>query len=127
LIGFGFGFGVWECFQKFYEKDPTTFTAWQYLHQSDVIGNLSPELRDILHEAGRKVVALQHKIVGYGIERIIHLNINNENYEVIVRPRESLLDAAGVRIKDMPITPEKVLRALERMAVEGKDDQLVVA
>jgi aerobic carbon-monoxide dehydrogenase small subunit len=26
------------------------------------------------------------------MERIIHLNINNENYEVIVRPRESLLD-----------------------------------
>jgi len=26
------------------------------------------------------------------MQRIIHLNINDENYEVIVRPRESLLD-----------------------------------
>ena len=26
------------------------------------------------------------------MERIVHLNINNERYEVIVRPRESLLD-----------------------------------
>ncbi len=26
------------------------------------------------------------------MERIIHLNVNDENYEVIVRPRESLLD-----------------------------------
>jgi AcrR family transcriptional regulator len=65
---------LWECFQKFYEKDPTTFTAWQYLHQSDVIGNLSPELRDILHEAGGKVVALQHKIVEYGIAQKIFIN-----------------------------------------------------
>jgi TetR/AcrR family transcriptional regulator len=65
---------LWECFQKFYEKDPTTFTAWQYLHQSDVIGNLSPELRDILHEAGGKVVALQHKIVEYGIDQKIFID-----------------------------------------------------
>src|SRR5512143_3299273 len=56
-----------ECFQKFYEKDPAAFTAWQYFHQSDVIGNLSPELRDILHEAGAKVVALQHKVVEHAI------------------------------------------------------------
>jgi len=65
---------LWECFQKFYEKDPTTFTAWQYLHQSDVIGDLSPELRDILHEAGGKVVALQHKIVEYGIAQKIFID-----------------------------------------------------
>ncbi|NLT68686.1 MAG: TetR/AcrR family transcriptional regulator, partial [Acidobacteria bacterium] len=42
---------LWECFQKFYEKDPATFTAWQYFHQVDVISNLSDELRDVLHEA----------------------------------------------------------------------------
>jgi AcrR family transcriptional regulator len=65
---------LWECFQKFYEKDPATFTAWQYLHQSDVIGDLSPELRDILHEAGGKVVALQHKIVEYGITQKIFID-----------------------------------------------------
>jgi AcrR family transcriptional regulator len=65
---------LWDCFQKFYEKDPATFTAWQYLHQSDVIGNLAPELRDILHEAGSKVVALQHKIVNYGIEQKIFID-----------------------------------------------------
>ena len=58
---------LWESFQKFYEKDPATFTAWQYFHQSDVIWNLSTELRDILHEAGAKVVALQHKIVEYAV------------------------------------------------------------
>jgi|WetSurMetagenome_2_1015567.scaffolds.fasta_scaffold45950_2 AcrR family transcriptional regulator len=59
---------LWECFQKFYEKDPVTFTAWQFFHQSDVVGNLSEELRSALHEAGAKVVALQHKIIQYAID-----------------------------------------------------------
>lgn len=58
---------LWECFQRFYEKDPVTFTAWQYFHQSETISNLSPELRDILHEAGAMVVILQHKIVEYAV------------------------------------------------------------
>lgn len=58
---------LWGCFQNFYEKDPVTFTAWQLLHQSEMIGNLAMELRDILHEAGAKVVALQHKIVEYAV------------------------------------------------------------
>jgi AcrR family transcriptional regulator len=58
---------LWECFQRFYEKDPVVFTAWQLFHQSEMIGNLAPELRDILHESGSKVVALQHKIVEYAV------------------------------------------------------------
>jgi AcrR family transcriptional regulator len=58
---------LWECFQKFYEKDPVAFTAWQYFHQSETICNLPSELRDVLHESGFKVVALQHKIVEHAI------------------------------------------------------------
>jgi AcrR family transcriptional regulator len=68
---------LWECFQKFYEKDPAAFTAWQYLHQSDVIGNLSPELRDILHEAGAKVVSFQHKIVEYAVEQNVFIRCDH--------------------------------------------------
>ena len=68
---------LWECFQKFYEKDPPTFTAWHYLHQSDVIGNLSPELRDILHESGAKVVSLQHKIVEYAVQQNIFIDCDH--------------------------------------------------
>ncbi len=68
---------LWECFQKFYDKDPTSFTAWQYFHQSDVIGNLSPELRDVLHEAGAKVVALHHKIVEYAIAQKIFIDCDH--------------------------------------------------
>ncbi len=59
---------LWDCFKAFYEKDPVAFTAWQYFHQSEMIGNLPGELRDILHEAGSKVVSLQHKIVAYAVE-----------------------------------------------------------
>jgi AcrR family transcriptional regulator len=68
---------LWECFKKFYEKDPSTFTAWQYLHQSDVIGNLSPELRDILHESGAKAVALQHKIVEYAVSQNVFIDCDH--------------------------------------------------
>jgi AcrR family transcriptional regulator len=64
---------LWGCFQRFYEKDPVTFTAWQYFHQSEMISNLPAELRDILHEAGAKVVALQHKIVEYAVAEKIFI------------------------------------------------------
>jgi TetR/AcrR family transcriptional regulator len=75
---------LWECFQKFYEKDPSTFTAWQYFHQSDVIGNLSPDLRDILHEAGAKVVALQHKIIEYGITQKVFIKSDHRTIAEVI-------------------------------------------
>src|SRR5512137_1701535 len=75
---------LWECFQKFYEKDPATFTAWQYFHQSDVIGNLSTELRDILHEAGAKVVALQHKIVEYAIAQKVFIDCDHRTLSEVL-------------------------------------------
>jgi TetR/AcrR family transcriptional regulator len=75
---------LWECFQKFFEKDPATFTAWQYFHQRDVIGNLSLELRDILHEAGSKVVALQHKIVEYGVEQKIFIDCDHRTIAEVI-------------------------------------------
>ncbi len=68
---------LWACFQKFYEKDPAAFTAWQYFHQSDVIGNLSTELRDILHEAGARVVELQHQIVEYAVAHGVFIDCDH--------------------------------------------------
>jgi AcrR family transcriptional regulator len=62
---------LWECFQKFYAKDPVAFTAWQYLHQREMISNLSTQLRELLFEAGVKVVTLQHRIVEYGVAKKI--------------------------------------------------------
>lgn len=62
---------LWECFDKFFKKDPAAFTAWQYLHQREMISNLAPELRDLLYEAGVKVVTLQHRIVEYAVAQKI--------------------------------------------------------
>jgi AcrR family transcriptional regulator len=75
---------LWECFQKFYEQDPAAFTAWQYLHQSDVIGNLSPDLRDILHEAGAKAVALQHKIVEYAVAQNVFIECDHRALSEVI-------------------------------------------
>jgi len=75
---------LWECFQRFYEKDPVAFTAWQYFHQSEMIGSLSPELRDILHASGAKVVALQHKIVKYGIGKKMFMHCDYRTLSEVI-------------------------------------------
>lgn len=75
---------LWESFQKFYEKDPAAFTAWQYFHQSDVIGNLSTELRDVLHEAGAKVVTLQHKIVEYAVAQKLFIKCDHRTLSEVI-------------------------------------------
>lgn len=64
---------LWECFKRFYKKDPIAFTAWQYFHQTETISNLPEDLRDVIHGLGAKVVALQHKIVGYGVAEKIFI------------------------------------------------------
>lgn len=75
---------LWECFRRFYEKDPVAFTAWQYFHQSEVISNLSPELRDVLHKSGAKVVALQHRIVKYAIEQGIFIECDHRTLAEVI-------------------------------------------
>jgi TetR/AcrR family transcriptional regulator len=75
---------LWECFQRFYEKDPVTFTAWQLLHQSEMIGNLAGELRDILHKWAAKVVALQHKIVEYAVAEKVFIQCDHRALSEII-------------------------------------------
>ena len=75
---------MWQCFLKFYEKDPVTFTAWQLLHQSEMIGNLAVELRDILHEWGAKVVSLQHKIVEYAVKEKIFIECDHRALSEVI-------------------------------------------
>ncbi|OPY70837.1 MAG: Biofilm operon icaADBC HTH-type negative transcriptional regulator IcaR [Syntrophorhabdaceae bacterium PtaU1.Bin034] len=83
-IGEGMLEKLWECFQRFYEKDPVAFTAWQYFHQSETIGNLSSELRDVLHESGSKVVALQHKIVEYAVGEGIFVHCDHRTLSEVI-------------------------------------------
>jgi len=75
---------LWECFQKFYEKDPVTFTAWQFFHQSDVVGNLSEELRGSLYQAGAKVVELQHKIIKYAIDEGVFVDCDYRTLSEVI-------------------------------------------
>lgn len=75
---------LWECFQRFYEKDPVVFTAWQLFHQSEMIGNLAAELRDILHESGAKVVTLQHKIVEYAVTEKIFIQCDHRALSEVI-------------------------------------------
>ncbi len=75
---------LWESFQKFYEKDPVTFTAWQYFHQRDVVGSLPEELRDSLHQAGARVVALQHKIIAYAIEQGVFVECDHRTLAEVI-------------------------------------------
>ncbi len=75
---------LWECFKRFYEKDPVVFTAWQLFHQSEMIGNLAPELRDVLHESGAKVVTLQHKIVEYAVAEKIFIQCDHRALSEVI-------------------------------------------
>jgi AcrR family transcriptional regulator len=75
---------LWSCYRKFYEKDPVTFSAWQYLHQREMVTNLSQEFRDILYEVGSKVVGLQHKIIGYGVEKGVFVQCDHRTLAEVI-------------------------------------------
>lgn len=67
---------LWECFTKFYQKDPVAFNVSLYFHQNEVIRNLPGEFRDLLYRAGSNAVAFQHKITEYGVNQGIFIDCN---------------------------------------------------
>jgi TetR/AcrR family transcriptional regulator len=75
---------LWGSFQRFYEKDPVAFTAWQYFHQSEMVGSLPEELRNLLYEAGARVVALQHKIVEYAVAEKIFIQCDYRSLSEVI-------------------------------------------
>lgn len=75
---------LWGCYRSFYEKNPVTFSAWQYLHQREMVTNLSQEFRDILYEVGSKVVGLQHKIIGYGVSKGIFIECDHRTIAEVI-------------------------------------------
>jgi TetR/AcrR family transcriptional regulator len=68
---------LWECFWIFYQKDPVTFNASLYFHQSEIIRNLPEDMRERLYESGSRVVKLQHKIIKYGVDEGIFIKCNH--------------------------------------------------
>ncbi len=67
---------MWACFRTFYQTDPVLFNASLYFHQSEIIRNLSEELRVRLYESGSRVVRLQHQIIKYGVDKGIFIQCN---------------------------------------------------
>ncbi|MDR3567068.1 MAG: TetR/AcrR family transcriptional regulator [Syntrophobacteraceae bacterium] len=75
---------LWGCFENFFAKDPAAFTAWQYLHQREMLSNLAPQLRALLFEAGVKVVRLQHRIVEYAVEQKIFIQCDHRALSEVI-------------------------------------------
>ncbi len=67
---------LWDCFSRFYQKDPVAFNASMYFHQNEVVRNLSDDLRDLLYQAGSQAVTYQHKIAEFGVEQGIFIDCN---------------------------------------------------
>jgi TetR/AcrR family transcriptional regulator len=68
---------LWQCFWVFYQKDPVTFNASLYFHQSEIIRNLPEHMRERLYESGSRVVRLQHRIIKYGVDEGIFIKCNH--------------------------------------------------
>lgn len=67
---------LWKCFRIFYQRDPVAFNASLYFHHSEIIRNLSEDMRDRLYGSGSRVVRLQHKIIKYGVDEGIFIQCN---------------------------------------------------
>ncbi|MBN1849071.1 MAG: helix-turn-helix transcriptional regulator [Deltaproteobacteria bacterium] len=75
---------LWECFIKFYEKEPITFNATLYFHQSEMIRNLPKELSDSILRSGSQVVRLQHQIVEYGVQEGIFIQVDPRTLSEVI-------------------------------------------
>ncbi len=71
---------LWRCYRAFYEKDPVTFSAWQYLHQREMVTNLSQEFpRHPLPGGIESGWSPAQKIVGYGVTEQIFTQCDPQN------------------------------------------------
>ena len=119
---------LWESFRIFYEKDPVTFNASLYFHQSEITRNLSEELRERLYESGSRVVRLQHKIIKYGVDEEIFIKCNPRTLtEVIwacffgITQLESSKQVAS-RKNHLDITRDLAIKVLARSIIRKGPD-----
>jgi TetR/AcrR family transcriptional regulator len=75
---------LWESFIKFYEKEPITFNATLYFHQSEIIRHLPKELSDSILKSGSQVVQLQHQIIEYGVQEGIFIQSNPRTLSEVI-------------------------------------------
>lgn len=116
---------LWECFRKYYEKNPVTFSASQYFHSSEMIRNLSEELRELLYKSGSMVVRLQHNIIEYGVSTGIFVNYDARTLaEVIWSSFLGIIDLERSKYilskkNHLKITREAAIEILSRGILTG--------
>lgn len=121
---------LWECFQKFYEKDPVAFNASLYFHQNEMIRNLHEDLREKLAQTGSKATRLQHEIVQYGVNEGHFVKCNPKTLSEVIWT--SFLGISDLersknvmsRKSHLDITRALALKVLSRGTLQVKPDDI---
>jgi TetR/AcrR family transcriptional regulator len=119
---------LWECFQKFYERDPVAFNASLYFLQNEMIRNLPEDLREKLAQAGSKATRLQHEILQYGVNEGLFIKCNPKTLSEVIWT--SFLGIIGLeqskhvmrRKSHWDITRDLALKVLSRGTLQAKPD-----
>lgn len=106
---------LWECFIKFYQKDPVAFNVSMYFHQNEAIRNLSDELRLLLYKAGSDAVTYQHKIAEYGVEQGIFIECNPRTLAEVIW--SSFLGMMQVERSKKEITGKNHIKTTRELAI----------
>ncbi len=121
---------LWECFQKFYEKDSVAFNASLYFRQNEIIRNLPEDLREKLAQAGSKATRLQHEIVQYGVNGGLFIKCNPKTLsEVIWTSFLGIIELERSkhvmsRKSHWDITRDLALKVLSRGTLQAKPDDI---
>ncbi len=75
---------LWEIFIEFYNRDPVAFNASLYFHQSEMLRNLSTDLRLILDQTGSKNYQALCKIIEYGIKKSYFIRANPKTLAEVI-------------------------------------------
>lgn len=84
VIGEGLAATLWEAFQRYYRKDPVTFNATLYFHQSEMIRRLPDPLRMILDRSGSQNYALLCRIMEHGAAQGLFLKCDPRTLAEVV-------------------------------------------
>lgn len=107
---------LWECFIKFYEKDPVAFNVSMYFHQNEAIRNLSDDLRELLYRVGSDAGSYQYKIMEYGVERGIFIECNPRTLAEVIW--SSFLGIMQVERSKGEITGKNHIKATRDLALK---------
>ena len=107
---------LWECFIKFYQKDPVAFNLSMYFNQNEAIRNLSDDLRELLYRAGSAAVTYQHKIVEYGVKQGVFIDCNPRTLAEVIW--SSFLGIMQVERSKREITGKNHIKATRDLALK---------